>query len=186
MRVTLQTLNQLDLDLSSRARLKSVRGFWWRPAVCLSHSGDSWLWAIGAALVWAICRGHSPVWQRNAAVLEISVVIQALLIFALKQVIHRTRPDGEWGGIYRNVDPHSFPSGHATRAAMLAVLALALGPAWFGWLILAWAPLVCLSRLMTGVHYLGDILGGVVSGILIGFLMLALVPVWVSQFPFLF
>lgn len=186
MREALQAFNQLDLELTNQARLKSTRSLWWRLAVWLSHSGDSWLWAISVALVWVSCRGRNPVWQRNAAILEISVVIQALFIFVLKQAIHRTRPVGEWGGIYRNVDPHSFPSGHATRAAMLTVLALALGPAWFGWLILVWAPLVCFSRLLTGVHYLSDILGGVVAGVLIGFLMLALIPLWMRQFPFLF
>ena len=186
MRETLQTLHQIDLTLTKRARLKSNRSFWWRPAVILSHSGDSWLWATGMALVWWFSRGTSPLWHRNAAVLEISIVIQALFVFALKQLIRRARPEGDWGGIYRHVDPHSFPSGHATRAAMLCVMSLALGPAWFSWLILAWAPLVCLSRVLTGVHYLSDILGGIALGLLLGYLMLALAPLWVSGFPFLF
>ena len=186
MRETLQTLDQIDLTLTNRARLKSTRGFGWHLAVILSHSGDSWVWAIGMALVWWFSRQISPLWQRNAAILEISIVIQALLVFALKQVIHRTRPDGDWGGVYRQIDPHSFPSGHATRAAMLSVISLALGPAWFGWLILAWTPLTCLSRLLTGLHYLSDILAGLALGLVMGFVMLALVPVWVGAFPFLF
>ena len=186
MRETLQTLNQIDLDLTNRTRLKNTRSFWWLPAVILAHSGDSWLWAAGIALVWTFSASYSPLWRRNSAILEISIVIQALFVFALKQVIHRARPDGQWGGIYRQVDPHSFPSGHATRAAMLAVLAVHFGPAWFGWLILVWAPLVCLSRLLTGVHYLSDILGGVLLGFCMGFLMLAWAPLWMHWFPFLF
>lgn len=182
MREALRTLNQLDLDLTYRVRLKSTRCFWWRPAVVLAHSGDSWLWAIGVGLIWLF----SPLWRQNLAVLEISIVLQALSVFALKQVIHRTRPDGEWGELYRQVDPNSFPSGHATRAAMLVILSHALGPAWFSGLILAWAPLVCLSRVLTGVHYLSDILSGVLLGLLMGYLMLALAPYWMQWFPFLF
>lgn len=186
MREPLQTLNQIDLNLTGYARLKSARSFWWRTAVIVGHTGDSWLWAIGMAMVWALSREGSLLWRRNAAILEISIVIQALFVFALKQVIHRARPDGDLSDLHRLVDPHSFPSGHATRAAMLAVMCLALGPAWFGWLILAWAPLVCLSRVLTGVHYLSDILGGIVLGVVLGYVMLALVPLWVNSLPFLF
>ncbi len=43
-------------------------------------------------------------------------------MLGIKFTIKRSRPEGEWGAIYRNSDPHSFPSGHATRAIMLAVL----------------------------------------------------------------
>ena len=43
---------------------------------------------------------------------------------------------------------------------LLAVLALGLGPAWFGWLLLAWAPLVILARVAMGVHYLSDVIAG--------------------------
>lgn len=186
MREPLHTLNQLDIALTNRTRLKSTHGIWWRPAVFLAHSGDSWLWAIGMAFLWCLTLRQDLLWHSRAAILEISVVIQALFVFALKQLIHRARPDGDWGGIYRHVDPHSFPSGHATRAAMLAVLALALGPDWFGWLIFVWAPLVCISRILTGVHYLSDILGGLVLGLSMGFLMLALTPLWMHWFPLLF
>lgn len=186
MRAPLQAINQLDVHLTNRTRLKSTRDFWWHLAVVLAHSGDSWLWAIGMALVWLVTLRGNSLWHTRSAVLEISIVLQALFVFALKQVIHRARPDGEWGAIYRIVDPHSFPSGHATRAAMLAVLGLALGPAYFGWLMLAWAPLVCISRILTGVHFLSDILGGIALGLGIGFSMLALAPLWMHWFPFLF
>ncbi len=183
MRDTLQALNKLDLDLTNSIRLQSTRSKWWRPAAWLGHSGDSWLWAIGIGLIWLFA---NPAWHRSAALLEISIVIQALFVFGLKGLIRRQRPSGEWGGIYRQYDPQSFPSGHATRAILLTVLVLNLGPAWFGWLLAIWTPLVCLSRVMTGVHYVSDILGGMVLGLLMGLLMLALSPAWMRLLPFLF
>ncbi len=178
----LQRLNELDARLTDRIRLKDRSG-WWRLAALLAHSGDSWLWATGMALVWLFSRSF---WHGYAAVLAISVVIQALFVFALKWLIRRQRPAGDWGGIYRQFDPHSFPSGHATRATLLAVMAITLGPAWFGALLAIWAPLVCLSRVLTGVHYISDVLGGMVLGLVMGALMTALSPVWPGILPFLF
>ncbi len=178
----LQRLKELDASLTDRIRLKD-RSSWWRLAALLAHSGDSWLWATGLALIWLFNRSF---WHSYAAVLAISVVIQALFVFVLKGLIRRRRPEGNWGGIYRQFDPHSFPSGHATRAALLAVMAVTLGPAWFGALIAIWAPLVCLSRVLTGVHYISDILGGMALGLMMGALMTAVSPIWSRVLPFLF
>lgn len=183
MRDTLQTLNRLDLSLTNQIRLTSTKNIWWRPTVILAHSGDSWLWAIGIGLAWLV---GSSNWHRQAALLEISIVVQALFVYGLKAIFRRQRPTGDWGGIYRQYDPHSFPSGHATRAILLAVMALNLGPGWFGWLLALWAPLVCISRVMTGVHYLTDILGGIALGLVMALLMLALAPQVMHWFPFLF
>ena len=165
---------ELDARLSSRIRLSPPAvgmGFndrmLWITAVILAHSGDSWLCMAVFGLVWLI-GGHDA--RRLAVLFAAAVVLQALIIFPLKQAIRRERPQGEWGSIYRTIDPHSFPSGHATRAALLVVLAFGLGsaPAWLGWALLAWAPLVSLARVGTGVHYLTDVLGGILIGLLMG------------------
>jgi membrane-associated phospholipid phosphatase len=185
MSETLQKLNQFDLDLTDWIRLKSTAHLGWKLAAILAHSGDSWLWATGLGLVWLFSFGRQPL-HRASAIFEISIVVQALTVFALKMLIRRRRPSGEWGGIYRHYDPHSFPSGHATRATMLAVLGLALGPAWFGWLLVAWAPLVCLARVMTGLHFVSDIFAGIVLGLLMGLVMIAVNPLMIQSFPFLF
>jgi undecaprenyl-diphosphatase len=187
----LQTLVNLDLQLSQQLRLRPGHPMW-RPAALLAHSGDSWLWAIGVGLFWLVGLAAGPEAPGGArahyisAVFEISIVTQALFVFALKSVIKRRRPDGDWGRIYRSFDPHSFPSGHATRAVLLATLAAGLGPGWFAWLMAVWAPLVCASRVLTGVHYLSDILGGMLLGLLMGLAFLALAPTWQAWFPFLF
>lgn len=182
---TLQKLNQFDIDLTDRMRLKTTGHAWWKPAVILAHSGNSWLSGASMGLVWLLSFGQQPL-HRISAIINISIIIQALTVFALKTLIRRQRPSGEWGGIYRHFDPHSFPSGHATRATMLAVLGLALAPAWVGWLLVFWAPLVCLARVLTGVHYVSDILGGILLGLLMGLAMLAISPFLMGWFPFLF
>lgn len=179
----LNTLLKLDQQLTNRLKLPQIGCVWWRPAALLAHSGDSWFWAIAVGLVWLF---GDPFWHSYAVILEFGICTQALLVFALKGRIKRQRPDGEWGQIYRQIDPHSFPSGHAARAALLVTLAIGLGPAWFGWAVAVWAPLMSLSRVMTGVHYLSDILGGIVVGVLYGLLVIAISPLLTQLFPFLF
>jgi undecaprenyl-diphosphatase len=43
-----------------------------------------------------------------------------------------------------------------------------LGPTWLGVILAVWAVLVCLSRVIMGVHYLSDILAGASLGTAIG------------------
>ncbi|MEJ5314454.1 MULTISPECIES: phosphatase PAP2 family protein [Anaerolinea] len=178
-----QSLQQWDDRWTSRLTLKPGRGPGWYCATFLAHSGDSWLWVGALGVIWLLT---SDSWHRRAALLAAAVGIQALTVFALKQFIRRPRPEGEWGAIYRNVDPHSFPSGHAVRAALLAVMAVGLGPQWFAALLLIWAPLVSLARVATGVHYLSDVLAGMLLGTLMGVGMLALSDWLMQLFPFFF
>jgi membrane-associated phospholipid phosphatase len=172
-----------DARLTEKLRLQQGQSALWRIAAFLAHSGDSWFWAIGLFIIWLATRGE---WHNRAVLLAGGVVGLALFVFALKFVIKRQRPEGEWGAIYRNTDPNSFPSGHAARVALLAVMALGLGPTWFAIAVVIWAPLVCLARIWTGLHYFSDILGGIVIGALAGGLMLALQPFFMNVFPFLF
>ncbi len=136
-----------------------------------AHSGDSWFWGAGLVAVWLL---GDAFWKEWALVLFIGIFVTATIVIALKFLIRRQRPEGEWGSIYRRTDPHSFPSGHAARATMLAVLVVGLGPAWLAPIILIWAPLVTLSRVAMDLHYLSDALAGAALGILVGAALLLL------------
>lgn len=172
----LKRLLQWDVKASSALRLETNGSLAWKLSAFFAHSGDSWFWLAGLILVWLFTLGE---WRYRAVILAVGVVGLAALVMAIKFTVRRQRPPGEWGAIYRNTDPHSFPSGHAARAAMLAVLAIGLGPAWFGWVVALWAPLVCLARISTGMHYLSDVLAGIVIGILAGLVYLQLAP-WIA------
>jgi undecaprenyl-diphosphatase len=160
---------ELDVQFSTRARAIDRLGRWRILAVFLAHSGDSWFWLLALALIALLGPAY---WQVRAQVLAAGVLITAVIVMVLKFSIRRRRPEGEWGTIYRKSDPHSFPSGHSARGTMLAVLALGLGPVWLGLVLLLWAPLMALARVMLGVHYLSDILAGLILGVLMGFLLL--------------
>ena len=144
---------------------------WRRLAIVLAHSGDSWLLLPLLGLLWWF--GQGP-WKALAQAMILGVVLTALVVFVIKLSVRRNRPQGEWGHIYRNTDPHSFPSGHAARAMLLAVMAIGLGPLWLGLLLLVWAPLVGMARVAMGVHYPSDVAAGMLVGTLMGLLVLVI------------
>jgi len=162
----------LDARISGRMRIADRPGLLRSIAAILAHSGDSWFWLVGLGLLW--WQG-TDYWKIRAAILIIAILLTALLVFLVKFTVRRRRPAGEWGKLYRTTDPHSFPSGHAVRAAMLAVIMVELGPLWFGLLLTAWAPLVGLARVAMGVHFLSDVVFGWILGLIVGGLVLLIV-----------
>ncbi|HLD93195.1 MAG TPA: phosphatase PAP2 family protein [Anaerolineales bacterium] len=170
----MRKLFELDARLSARLRVAEKPGKRRRLAIIFGHSGDSWFWLLGLLLLTGL--GAEP-WRQFAILLISGILLTAAVVLLLKFSVRRQRPEGEWGQIYRRADPHSFPSGHAARALMLAVVALALAPAaWAGWLLIIWAPLVGLARVATGLHYVSDVLAGWILGLIMGLAMIQLSP----------
>jgi undecaprenyl-diphosphatase len=158
-----QTL-ELDRDGSYAMRVAEKPGTLRNVAMFFAHSGDSWFWGLGMIILWEL---GSSFWQQWAVVELFWISILAAMVMALKFSIRRKRPEGDWGAIYRNTDPHSFPSGHAARAFLIAILATLLGPVWLAALLWIWAPLVCLARVAMGVHYISDVIAGAIVGVLV-------------------
>jgi undecaprenyl-diphosphatase len=158
-------LIELDIRLSEYMRIAEKPGLLRTLAAVLAHSGDSWFWLAGLGLIWWL---GSDYWKERAIILIVSILLTAIVVFVIKLLVRRKRPEGEWGKFYRSTDPHSFPSGHAVRAMMLTVVVLGLGPLWLGLVLLLWAPLVGVARVAMGVHYLSDVIAGMAMGLVIG------------------
>lgn len=167
-----QRFQVLDDRIAALSQTVSQLGFLRLPAILLAHSGDSWFWLIGLGILW--WQG-TDYWRQLALIMIIGIAVTAVLVMVIKFTVRRSRPQGEWGKVYRSTDPHSFPSGHAARSAMLAVVALGLGPLWLGIILLMWAPLVGLARIVMGVHYPSDVIAGMIFGAIIGGLILIVV-----------
>jgi undecaprenyl-diphosphatase len=165
----MNSILELDARLSARLRLAEKPGALRSLAVFLAHSGDSWFWGAALVLLWWL---GDPFWRKWALSMLIAISVLVVVVMSLKFIIRRRRPEGEWGGIYRNTDPHSFPSGHAARAFLIAVMATGMGPPGLAVGLWIWAPLVSLARVAMGVHYLSDVVAGLVLGIIVGLVAL--------------
>ena len=101
------------------------------------------------------------------------------MIAVLKAIIRRRRPAKNDDPLSMGPDKYSFPSGHASRAAMIVYFLLNLWPVSIFCILplLAWSISVCLSRLLMRRHHLLDIVAGVllgiVEGIFIGYIYLS-------------
>lgn len=158
-------LLQIDADYSQKTRIPDDRIGLKKAAAFLAHSGDSWFWGAGLVLLWFVGPRN---WRPQIALLFLSILFTAMIVMVLKFSIKRPRPEGEWGQVYRNSDPHSFPSGHAARAIMLTFIMLLSGYWWIGLIMILWTLLVDLSRVGLGVHYFSDILVGTLIGFVMG------------------
>lgn len=162
--MSLRLLINMDARLSQQMRVAEKPGALRNISVFFAHSGDSWFWAIALVALWA---GGDLFWKEWAVVQFVGISLLAALVLSIKFLVRRRRPEGEWGGIYRNTDPHSFPSGHAARSFLIAVVASGLGPLGVAIVLWIWAPLVALARVAMGVHYLSDIIAGAALGIVV-------------------
>ena len=160
----MNSILELDARLSNQMRVAEKPGALRAMAVFFAHSGDSWFWAIALIALWI---SGDTFWKEWAVVQFGSISVLVVVVLLIKFRVRRRRPEGEWGRIYRNTDPHSFPSGHAARAFLIATIAAGLGPGGVAVALWIWAPLVALARVAMGVHYLSDVVAGALLGILV-------------------
>ncbi|WKZ40179.1 MAG: phosphatase PAP2 family protein [Anaerolineales bacterium] len=177
--MSLRNILELDARLSSQMRVAEKPGFLRNLAIFFAHSGDSWFWALALIIAWFF---SNSAWRQWETVEFFGIAGLAAVVLAVKFMVKRKRPEGEWGGIYRNTDPHSFPSGHAARAFLIAVIASALAPSWLAAVLWLWAPLVALARVAMGVHYVSDIVAGAILGSIVALLGLQFYQILVDWF----
>lgn len=141
------------------------------------------------ALVWVLLHQN-----RRHALLVLAMIV---LVFVLadqissgliKHLVERLRPthdpslgdavhvvNGYRGGMY------GFVSSHAANAfAAATFISLLLRHRLVTVSLMTWATLQCYSRVYLGVHYPGDILGGLVVGMLVGWFVWSLMR-WIQR-----
>lgn len=141
----------------------------------------SWIFEAPQAAVVAAVLVLVVAWHRRSVVSGLRAGIALTLTwgssYLIKLLVDRPRP--QWSLLHHHVtgpeqDP-SFPSGHATFAAALVMIALlCTRRAYRAWIVVPGAALVLgvgASRLYLGVHYPSDIGAGIVYGAAAGYLM---------------
>jgi membrane-associated phospholipid phosphatase len=126
------------------------------------------------ALVWHLvstARGlRSDRHAADTVRLAASLGVESVLVNGvIKSFFRRTRPVWEQERSYRIRRPRSssFPSGHASSAflaaALLSELDRGLRPLWY-----ATAAVVATSRAHVRIHHASDVIGGVLTGVVLG------------------
>ncbi|MCX8023679.1 MAG: phosphatase PAP2 family protein [Thermanaerothrix sp.] len=168
----------LDLDVSVSFALTRWAGQHGLQKIArlISHSADSWVW-LGVFLLVGVLVPSLRCW---AGIGFVATFLLASLVFVLKALIRRERPQPANDWIYALTDEHSFPSGHAARCVLITVLALHFERPEVILGLVIWAILVSLSRLALGVHYVTDVLVGMLLGGMWGGLVLNYCSILIS------
>jgi membrane-associated phospholipid phosphatase len=108
---------------------------------------------------------------QQALALSIALGFESLIVNqGIKKLFKRERPttSGDHRFDVRTPSTSSFPSGHASSATFAAIVLTSFT----GFpLVLLWisiAVVVALSRVVVRIHHLSDIVGGIVTGALLG------------------
>ena len=157
--------------------------FWW----LVTAKGSSLLLVLG--LVWVLLHKSRCHALLVLAMLALTVVIADQVSSGLiKHLVERLRPthdpslesavhviNGYRGGLY------GFVSSHAANFSAVAVLvSLVMRHRVVTISMFTWTLLQCYSRMYLGVHYPGDILGGLVVGMVTGWLVWQLMR-WIQR-----
>ena len=163
------------VDLAASRRLQAAAGTMARRLACaIGRLGDGWIWlAVAAALPLL----GTPSTAREALVDMVVVFSLGLPLYkTLKRATARVRPCHAPGGLSALAPPldrFSFPSGHTLHAVAMTVVLVGHHPA-LAWVLVPFALLTALSRIVLGLHYPTDVLAGAGLGALIALVARAL------------
>ncbi|MBO4325329.1 MAG: phosphatase PAP2 family protein [Lachnospiraceae bacterium] len=136
----------------------------------ITHLGDAGIFWILLTVALLCFKKTRRAGLFSAAALAGSVLVNNVI---LKNAIGRTRPYeliDELVLIGKKASDASFPSGHtAASVASCTAILPNVKKRWWAPLILM-AVLIALSRVYIGIHYPSDIVGGLISGVVLGIL----------------
>ena len=125
--------------------------------IAFSLTGGEAVGILVGALVLVFDRNASRAWRILS-----SLLIASGIVVLLKGIVREPRPPEEWWLV--EAHGYSFPSGHAAVASALALSATLGYGTKIGTPLWIYAACVSLSRIVLGVHYPHDVIGGALVG----------------------
>ena len=170
--ITVKRVTDCDIAicglLNKTSQRRGVRNFF----SLISRLGDGWCWYTLMILL-PILYGERGV---ASSLLMIRLgALNYLLYKIIKELTGRPRPCAVDAGIALGavpLDQYSFPSGHTMHAIAFSI-AVATQHGELAWLLVPFAALVALSRMILGLHYPTDVIAGGAIGALTASWMIA-------------
>ena len=133
---------------------------------------------LGLALAGVAWWRGSRKWTRIFLAMILATALAGVTAYGLKFSTGRVRPSVKMEHVWRGPDSHqnyqAFPSGHTTASA--AFFGVLLFVCWrLGLLCLPVPLFVGFTRIFLGAHYLSDVVGGMLLGLLTAALVAAFV-----------
>ena len=157
------------LRINRWARNTGVRRFF----AAVSRLGDGVFWY---ALILALPLAYGRAGLIPALQMSITGALGLLSYKWLKRHLVRERPYVAHAGVHcatRPLDRYSFPSGHTLHAVAFTTLATHYFPE-LALLLVPFAVLIALSRVVLGLHYPTDVAAGGMIGLVLALASLAL------------
>lgn len=173
MRLYLNRIHYLDgalcVKVSHVSQYRVIRD-WFR---LISRLGDGAFWYVmmGAILFLKGKEGLLPVLHIAATGLTGTLIYKWLKGKTLRPRPYEVHQDVWLTG--KPLDKFSFPSGHTLHAVAFSGITLAYFPM-LAWLLMPFAVMVAMSRVILGLHYPSDVLAGAVLGATISSLSISL------------
>ncbi|GBG79402.1 hypothetical protein CBR_g29550 [Chara braunii] len=197
----LQRLAILDAELSARLYCPN-EGFVRMILQLLEHSGHGLLWIPLSLAVWLTPLADFPPGVQTLFLnFFVGFIVDIAIVGAIKWMVARPRPSYNSGmTLVVSVDKYSFPSGHASRAILIAVLCSACGmkgvevgpdvkslgcavsirrhvaqlgiATWHLVFVWIWACSTAMSRVFLGRHYPVDVIVGCFVGAFEAYILL--------------
>jgi undecaprenyl-diphosphatase len=120
--------------------------------------------------------------RRVGAILIIAILVTTLVTLQVKNIVHKDRPEYEFNieGLNYKIEydalskaSSSYPSAHAARSAAFALIisymlkGKRVGRFNLGFTLWLYPLLISLSRVYVGEHYVTDVVGGTILGLIV-------------------
>ncbi|XP_056146879.1 inactive phospholipid phosphatase 7 [Lampris incognitus] len=170
--IAMNSLLAIDISLSKRMGVCAYTSSSWggcrSMVVLLALTGHGVTWITGTIV--CLTRSNTLAGQEVLVNLLLALILDVMTVAGVQRLVKRRGPWEMTPGFldYVAMDVYSFPAAHASRAAMVSkfllshlVLAVPLRI-----LLILWAFLVGMSRVLLGKHHLTDTVCGFALGLL--------------------
>ena len=133
----------------------------------ITHFGNPIFWLIISAMLYWVGKEKASMYLTNL------MLFSAMTVEVLKIYFASPRPAIVLGNTIRvlgveEFSTYSFPSGHSALASSVFAFYASNKKIIFSLVLGLLVLLVAISRMYLGMHFLGDVVGGIVLGIIIG------------------